>query len=508
MKHLSIMVLIFCMITFKSKAQNFFFSPKTFFIEQDSNYFLRHAAFYDAKDNFRYNELYHCTLEKNIGKSQISLRPVINFSSGISQNAGLTLYGLNGISFIAHRKDKWFLDWMPTIFMGIPYTNASNFLHNRNVLYGYGAMDEKNILIRYFHLFKLTYIPNDIFSFSLLNQPLKVGVGHYSLFADNKTSPYWQMQAKAQIWHLKYLVNVAFLMDGAYDDKWSARKRKYNFTHVLSWNISKRINFNFFETVIASAYDSTGYRGFDMNYLNPVIFYRPLEFSMGSPDNVLLGLALNVRVFKETILYGQILLDEFVLSQVKQFSGWWGNKQALLAGIRTPSLFGVQNMEWFGELVLVRPFVYAHNNYSRVYGHLNQLLAYPNGSNTAELYSALSFTKSKISLKSAFSFRLLASDSLFDVSLGNNPYKSYDLRNRDEAHFFLQGIRHDVFRTSFNVYYYLFPDWNLYLTSGVDVSYIKSGSNNDVAGLLSLGIISSMHFEIMDKHWQGMFFDY
>ncbi len=508
MKHLSMLGFILCTFVLQTTAQNFFFHPKSAFFSQDSNYYEQHIVF-DAVNGLVNNADEQSIFnEKKNRKFNISLIPVLNFTSATTHSAYLSLHSLNGINLKVTNGEKWYFEWQPTLFAGQVNANAAFFVHNNNVLYGYGPVNQQKFLMRYFHLFKWSFKPNEIFNFSLLNEPLKIGVGHYSLFADNKTAPYWQFQTSAQVWHLKYLVNIAFLSDRLFYNKENNWERKYNFTHTLSWNISKRINFNFFETVVASAYDSTGYRGFDINYLNPVIFYRPLEFGLGSPDNVLLGLALNIRVFKETVLYGQILLDEFVLSKVKQLNGWWGNKQAILAGLRAPRFLGMKNIELLGEIVFVRPFVYAHNDYSRVYGNQNQLLAYPFGSNTTEFYTSLNYTKNKFSIKTAFSAQLMASDSLPDVSLGNNPYKSYDIRNRDEGHFFLQGERHDIIRTSLNAYYYLIPDWNLYLTGAFDLSYIKTGGLMDYSGLFTLGLISTMHFDTIENLWRGMFFRY
>ena len=75
--------------------------------------------------------------------------------------------------------------------------------------------------------------------------------------------------------------------------------RKYTTTHYLSWAISKRVNLSFFDAIVWSATDSAGnYRGFDAQYLNPIIFMRPVEFSIGSPDNALMGLNLSGYCWK------------------------------------------------------------------------------------------------------------------------------------------------------------------------------------------------------------------
>jgi hypothetical protein len=71
------------------------------------------------------------------------------------------------------------------------------------------------------------------------------------------------------------------------DEKWETAgdpvyKKKYSTMHYLSFAPGKRLNISLFESIIWQMADSTFQRGFDMNYLNPVLFYRPVEFTLGS----------------------------------------------------------------------------------------------------------------------------------------------------------------------------------------------------------------------------------
>src|SRR5690606_26487963 len=71
---------------------------------------------------------------------------------------------------------------------------------------------------------------------------------------------------------------------------------KFNSTHYLSWNITRYLNFSVFETVVFQGKDTLVNRGFDFNYINPVVFYRPVEYGLGSSDNVLLGANLSSKI--------------------------------------------------------------------------------------------------------------------------------------------------------------------------------------------------------------------
>ena len=84
----------------------------------------------------------------------------------------------------------------------------------------------------------------------------------------------------------------------------------------MSWNATKRINVSFFESIVWQSRDSNNANlGYDVNYLNPVIFYRPTEYALGSGDNALIGASFKVRLWKHLQLYGQLIIDEFLLKE-------------------------------------------------------------------------------------------------------------------------------------------------------------------------------------------------
>jgi len=71
--------------------------------------------------------------------------------------------------------------------------------------------------------------------------------------------------------------------------------RKHGSFHFLNLRIGKRAQVGIMEAIIWKS-DTARDRGFDINYLNPFVFLRPVEFSLGSPDNALLGLNFSYKV--------------------------------------------------------------------------------------------------------------------------------------------------------------------------------------------------------------------
>ncbi len=125
-------------------------------------------------------------------------------------------------------------------------------------------------------------------------------------------------------------------------------------------------------------------RGFDVNYLNPMLFYRPVEYRIGSPDNALLGFAFNVKVGKRALLYAQLMLDEFLLDQVRAgTAGMPTSRPSNSASMPTRRSVSKGSM-LRAEFNYVRPFMYTHSDTRQNYAHMGQPLAHPYGSNVQE----------------------------------------------------------------------------------------------------------------------------
>jgi hypothetical protein len=109
-----------------------------------------------------------------------------------------------------------------------------------------------------------------------------------------------------------------------------------------------------FESVIWQAKDTMLNRGFDVHYLNPFVFFRPLEYEQGSSDNVIMGLNLKVKIIDGISVYSQFLLDEFLMKEVRADSGWWANKYGYQLGIKFAEPFGMKGFNARIPIPMVR----------------------------------------------------------------------------------------------------------------------------------------------------------
>ncbi len=138
------------------------------------------------------------------------------------------------------------------------------------------------------------------------------------------------------------------------------------------------------EMVIFDRKDTTQSNQFDLNYLNPVIFYRAVESNLGSRDNSFIALDVNWKIRNQYLVYGQFILDEFKLKEFTGNPNWWGNKYGYQIGVRGFDLFKVKRLDALLEYNRIRPYTYSHYRTTQSYSHFNQALAHPLGANFGE----------------------------------------------------------------------------------------------------------------------------
>ncbi|MTI23015.1 hypothetical protein E1176_18435 [Fulvivirga sp. RKSG066] len=224
----------------------------------------------------------------------------------------------------------------------------------------------------------------------------KVGNGFRSMILSDNTPAYLFLKMNTKVWRINYTNLYTQLTADVFgnaggltgNDRYPS---KYMSMHHLSINISKKLNIGIFESVVYGV-DSTGVSAdFDIQYLNPIIFYRSLEQQNGSPDNALLGLDFKWLALKGISIYGQLVLDEFLLENIKEGEGWWANKYGVQIGGEYINAFGIKNLDLQLEANLSRPYTYSHSSPYGSYSHYEQSLAHPLGANFNEIVGIMRF---------------------------------------------------------------------------------------------------------------------
>lgn len=323
----------------------------------------------------------------------------------------------------------------------------------------------------------LSYSPSKIVTFQLAKDKIFIGEGYRSLLLSDVANSYPYFKTTVNIWHLQYSFWYSMFQD-IYSPTGTLNKslNRYGTFHYLSWNVTKNFNFSFFETIIFQGTDSLRHRNFDPTYLNPIIFYRPVEYSLGSGDNALLGFNTSVKFTNHFKLYGQVIIDEFNLTYIRQRNGWWANKQGFQVGLKYINALGIKNLSLQGEFNYVRPYTYSHASEQQNYSQFNQPLAHPFGSN---FYEALGFITYKhknwqIDLKGIYAVIGRDTTGSATSDVGQNIFLSYDLHNKEFGNSIAQGVKYNYKQAEFKFTYFLIRGLNLRLEAGIIERYITA----------------------------------
>lgn len=252
---------------------------------------------------------------------------------------------------------------------------------NENGRYAYSSVDAY-----------ATYIPDRHVALTAGYGRQFIGDGYRSLLLSDNAFNYPYARLRASFWKLTYNVMYSYLENDRKVD--GARQGKYSVNHYLGINIGKRLQLGLFENIIWVARDTNYQRGFDVQYINPFTFMRPVEFSLGSPDNSFFGLTWKYLIAKG-YLYGQFALDDLNIGQTfKHGSQHINNKYGIQLGVWTHSLF-LKNLDWRVEWNAVRPYMYGHRKVEQNYTHNHQALAHPFGANFHEFISIFNYGKDR-----------------------------------------------------------------------------------------------------------------
>lgn len=268
-----------------------------------------------------------------------------------------------------------------------------------------------------------------------------IGNGMRSLLLSDWADDFAYLRLNTQVWRISYQ-NVFTALTNRQRFTTEPYPRKYGAFHYLSMDVAKWLNVGLFEGVIFHDNLDNG-RSFDLNYLNPIIFYRAVEHDLGSPDNAVAGANLYVLPVKNVALYGQLMLDEFLLGALigrTDSSGWWGNKYGIQAGVKWVDAFTVPGLDYQGEFNTVRPYTYSYLDPSQSYTHFNQPLAHPLGANFREMLQSLTWRPLPAwQAKFTYTWAQYGEDSV-GTNFGKDILQSYLDRWGDYGHTTGQGL--------------------------------------------------------------------
>lgn len=325
---------------------------------------------------------------------------------------------------------------------------------------------------------RASFTPNQFFNFQVGLDHQFLGEGSRSmLLSDYGVSNPFAL-IRTHFWQLEYNVLYQALREGS-STNWEG---KFAASHHLSINPVKWLNIGIFESVLFQPIDTNLRRGFDVEYLNPIIFYRPQEYAIGSSDNVILGLDISARI-KEHLIYGQFVIDEFYLSELRAKSGWWANKFGGQFGVKGRLLN--RSLFYRLEYNFVRPYTFSHVSEELNYGNQGNAIGHPLGSNFMEVLGVVKYQKDKLLLKAFLSYVLKGYD-YNGFSYGGDIYQSYVLRPQEYNNFIGQGLQRNTSKIMLTASYRILKHGNLNAFLENHFDYVAQGNQWTYFGVIGL----------------------
>lgn len=380
--------------------------------------------------------------------SQITALADLNYFKSSNSTNDQEQYKIGlGAEFESYLNKKWFIRL--AAIQGLSQTDPkfdpqSYFNYKSGVINNYTDIRSR-----------ISYTPNHIFNFQVGLDHNFIGEGSRSMFLDDYGKPYPFAMIRARFWRLEYSILYQFMREGK-QQNWEG---KFGSSHHISLNATKWLNFGIFETVVFQPKDTLVNRGFDAEYLNPMVFYRPQEYSLGSSDNVLIGFEMSVK-FNQHTAYFQFILDEFYLAEIRAHSGWWANKFGGQFGVKGRLQKGKHQFFYRVETNFARPYTYSHISDDLNFGNQGTPLAHVYGSNFIELLGELKWQREKFGAKLFTNYSLHGSDKN-EFNYGADIYLPYTNRPYELGHFIGNGIQRNFFRTQLTINYKVLKFGNL-----------------------------------------------
>lgn len=426
-----------------------------------------------------------------IGNAGLTMEKSTGFSNSTTQLAA-------GIQLKAAFKKKWTAEFAYLWDFSEYPSHIDALINTKNISPGFGYTNNDRGA---FAQGNITFTADENFTFQLGYGKNFIGDGYRSLLLSDNANSYPYFKVTANIWKLKYMALYTNYFDiNGSNGNFNNYYHKLSTVHYLSYNATKWLNIGFFESIIWQSQDDEFYRGYDINYLNPVIFLRPSEYSQGSADNALLGASIKARIKKKNILYSQVILDEFLLKELQAGNGWWANKYGIQVGLKSYDFAWVKNLTLQLEYNMVRPFTYSYyyqpTNVSTLqnYAHFNAPLAHPLGANFNEIMVGLTYTKKRWIFEAISTMAKIGLDTNTN-SVGQDVYTPYNNRldpntgeRIDYGYETTGGLTTDIINSTLKVSYLLVPESRMFIEVGITNRMYKNKYADQSNNMFFIGL--------------------
>lgn len=338
----------------------------------------------------------------------------------------------------------------------------------------------------------VSYTPIKQLNITLGQDKMFVGDGYRSLLLSDYAANMPLLRLTANFGSLQYMMSWAYLEDIKEKkfDTFGSNRRKWALFHYLDWNVNNRLSFGFFNALITPEADAQGNRrGFDVNFINPILFSSALG-SSGSPrDNVFMGFTGKYKIFDKTAIYGQLMLDRFKASNF--FSGSNSdNTNGVQLGIRGADIFKVERLNYLFEFNTVKPYTYSSTQPLNSYSFFGDPLAHPFGANFREFLGIVNYSIGRFDFQGQLDYGKYGLDANQADNNGKQIIKPYPAAPNSSP-VIGQGISTQLYYTEGTISYLINPKYNLRIEVSGLYRQEKNALSDNKTTLISFGLRSS-----------------
>jgi hypothetical protein len=326
-----------------------------------------------------------------------------------------------------------------------------------------------------------------------------LGNGYRTFYMSDFSREVLFLRINTRVWKVNYTNIWGQMLDWVSPSTRNKPKRHYFATTYANINLTKNFSLGLFQTV--SFQRDSGYAngGYDAQYLNPIIFYKPVENGLNSPDKTILGMDIKWNFLRHFQLYGQAVISEFKMTEMLSNKGWFGNKWAVQGGIKYIDVAGVKNLDLQLETNIARPYMYTSFNSQNAYVNFNQNMAHPLGANFYEYIGVIRFQPvNRLFIKATGIYAIYGNDTA-GSNFGKDIRQGYEYiaSNNSYGHYITQGIRTTLLSADLVLSYML--RHNLFFD--LQCIYRRTDSEMAVFETKTIYVNATIRWNFAEKRW-------
>ena len=432
----------------------------------------------------------------------LSVDPLFDFQLGKETVSGSnTFNNTRGIQVMGNVGTKF-------AFYSAFYENQSkfapyikDFIVMNDVVPGQGMAKRNGDEYDYAYVYGMvSYTPSKHLNIQFGNDRVFIGDGYRSLLLSDASFAYPHLKLNAMLGPIRYHYVLSQYTDlrSNLTSPILGKPSKYSTISYLDWAVNKRLNIGLFQGVIWVLQDTTGKkRPLRWNYLNPIVFLEPLESSTSSEGNVVAGLNLRYKINPSLNAYGQLLLDEFILKELRAGNGFFGNKFAFQLGLKAIEPLKVKDLHVQTEINSTRPYTYSHWSSLTNYAQYNQPLAHPRGANFWEWVNLVDYQRNRYYASMKFIITKVGLDE-DGKAWGNNLNTNFFNRVNEYGNYIGQGLTTHIKHAELQVGYIVNPKTNMRIFASYLNRSFSNAKTNQKTNLLSIGIATQLRNNYYD----------